>query len=179
MRTMTFVLAPVMWLSVATAAAQSTAGSTPPKSENTALAISLGSTIGLLGLASLQTTGTIPGTLVFAALFAGPSTGYWYGDSPEWHRGMIIRTIAVGASALGVSAFSRCSLFGPSNSGCDTGGFVVLAGAIVVLVSDVTDIVNVRGAVHDANKTRGPIVALLPTIGAGGRSAGVAVRVGF
>lgn len=71
-------------LAIAPLALQSQTSAPPsPKSENAAVAISVGSTAGLLGLAAIRPRGALPVALVFTGLFIGPSTGYWYADSPR------------------------------------------------------------------------------------------------
>jgi hypothetical protein len=181
MRTLTILARHALWLASSTAIAQSPAERTTParKSENTALAISLGATGGLLALSQVDTRGAMTGTLVFTALLAGPSTGYWYAGSPRWRKGMIVRGITTGVGGLGLMALGQCHLLGQGADTCDVGAYIVVAGMTVFLMTDVVDLFNVREAVREVNEKPGPRVALLPIIRAGGRSAGVAVRVGF
>ena len=143
-----------------------------PKSAGAAIAISVGSTAGLVALAATSPRGPLPVVLAVAAVLGGPSTGYWYAGSPRWKKGMIVRGITAGVVGAGLGAAASCGLMGPERPQCNVGGFIAIGGAVTMVVTDILDVVDLPGAVREANGVASR-VTLQPARG------GIAINVSF
>lgn len=173
------LLASSLLIPVRSGAQMSSSAGLYERSEGDALAFSLGATLIPIGIAAMNPKGVLPGVLLFSGLWAGPSTGYWYAGSSKWKKGFITRSIAFGVGGAGVAALTRnCGLFGNEKGECGMGFLLGLAASAVVVVSDIADLGDVKGAVREM-RGQAPRVALMPAIPLDGRSVGFAVRVAF
>jgi hypothetical protein len=104
------------------------------KSENTALMLSLGVTLGGIGLSWFGAEHNVDGLATFGsvAAFVGPTTGHIYADN-IWNTGLQWRlgSLGVGVGAI-VYAVSQCGLF---ENSCSDAAASRTDAALVVFVS--------------------------------------------
>lgn len=145
------------------------------KSENVALALSLGGTLASYGLFYLAVEREDDGnsdaypalamTASFGATFA-PGFGHWYAGK-FWTRGLGARLAASGVSLIALTwALSECPLFSDEEDcGDTTGAGVLMVGAIGLWVyGTVDDIVTAPGRVRDYNKRHATPIAITPIL---------------
>ena len=166
------------------------------KSEDTALWLSLGSTLlpvaaGAVMIAasdsegSLSTAGAI---LVSSGVYFGPAVGYWYGGASG--RGWMGTGIRVGTGL--VAGLAIVAICGDDNCGIwdDDGGatagasLVALAATGVILGSAIYDLAKVKSHVRKANEAKlrdsGASLSVLPVVSpANGGTAGLVAQVRF
>jgi hypothetical protein len=125
-------------------------------SENTALALSLGGTIGAYTLAAVSADKhgdnavTLQTVAAFGTFFA-PSLGHWYAHS-FLTRGLGVRAAGVGVAFAGaLLAFSECPLFADTH--CDPTGAdaLVVIGAGLYVAGTIDDIVTAPGKARAYN----------------------------
>ena len=170
------------------------------KSEDTALWLSLGSTLlplaagGVMIAASdaegsLSTAGAL---LVSSGIYFGPAVGYWYGGaSGRGWKGVGIRFGTGILAGLGVLAIcggndgENCDFFESGNEGSVAAASVVmLAGMGVIAFSAIYDLARVKSHVRKANEDKlrdsGASLSVLPVVSpANGGTAGLVAQVRF
>jgi len=169
------------------------------KSEDTALWLSLGSTLLPMGAGALMLAASDDGTalgtagalLMGSGLFFGPAVGYWYGGAAGrgW-KGVGIRFGTGFVASLGVLAIcggnggENCNFFDSKND--DTvaaASILMLAGLGVMAFSAVYDIAKVKSHVRKANdekRRQAAQVAVVPVVSpANGGTAGLVVSIRF
>jgi len=158
------------------------------KDPNTALALSLGGTVGSIALLSLGSNSdsgamTTAGSL---GLWLAPSFGHWYAGE-GWTKGLSLRVGGSAAAVVGVMwVFTSCvtavdSDGGGSDDSCGSGGWALAVGGTAAFVGGmVYDIATAPGAArrHNARaRERLQGVSVQPTFGS--HRAGVAVSGRF
>jgi len=152
-----------------------------PKSESTALALSIGGEVASLVLIAapafriggcsygpsnglrecddldaalpMVSVAGVVGTLV------APSLGHWYAGKP-FTRGLKTRLLGVGIAAAGALLFAdACLAEGCSRAAELPGQIVMAAGGVAYLVGTVDDLSSVRRAVRESNRRQ---LALTP-----------------
>jgi hypothetical protein len=169
------------------------------KSEDTALWLSLGSTLlplaagGVMIAASdaegsLSTAGAL---LVSSGLYFGPAVGYWYGGaSGRGWKGVGIRLgtgIAAGLAITLICGDNNCngSVFDDDDVRSATAAsLVALAATGVILGSAIYDLARVKSHVRKANEQKlrdsGASLSVLPVVSpANGGTAGLVAQVRF
>jgi len=167
------------------------------KSEDTALWLSLGSTLlplaagGVMIAASdaegsLSTAGAL---LVSTGLYFGPAVGYWYGGaSGRGWKGVGIRLgtgIAAGLAITLICGDSNCGAWSDYDDGAATAAsLVALAATGVILGSAIYDLARVKSHVRKANEEKlrdsGASLSVLPVVSpANGGTAGLVAQVKF
>ncbi len=152
-----------------------------PKSPSSALALSFSVTalsyvVGAVEVSRSDHRSKALVALAIAGILVGPSSGYIFGGSGAWKRGLIIRTLGAGALAGAAASSFSC---GFSGGGCDAQNVLGVAGLATIVISDIVDIAHVRRAVRAAN-ARANTVTVMPTW-RGGRHAGpgLEARIAF
>lgn len=153
-----------------------------PKSEPTAVALSLLGTVVpiALGAVSSDQEGSMSSLLLFYGVYFGPGTGYFYaGRSGRVLAGAGMR-LGIGLVAL-VAVVASCGddwLFGCDDSGAANAAAILGLGGMAA--SALYDIVSAGRAVREWNaRHEAPRVTLTPRIDPATRSRGLAVRVTF
>ena len=169
------------------------------KSEDTALWLSLGSTLLPMGAGALMlaasdedgTLGTVGALLTGSGLYFGPAVGYWYGGAAGrgW-KGVGIRFGTGLVASLGVLAIcggnggENCNFFDSKND--DTvaaASLLMLAGLGVMAFSAVYDIAKVKSHVREANdekRRHAAQIAVAPVVSpANGGTAGLVASIRF
>jgi hypothetical protein len=169
------------------------------KSEDTALWLSLGSTLLPMGAGALMLAASDDGTalgtagalLMGSGLYFGPAIGYWYGDaSGRGWKGVGIRFGTGLLTGLGVLAIcggnggENCDVFDSSDdASVAAASILMLAGIGVMAFSAVYDIAKVKSHVRKANdQKRGHAAQLsvVPVVSpANGGTAGLVASVRF
>jgi len=167
------------------------------KSEDTALWLSLGST--LLPLAaggvmiavsdaegSLNTAGAL---LVSTGLYFGPAVGYWYGGaSGRGWMGTGIRVgtgLAAGLAIVAICGDDNCGIWDDGDEGAvAAASLLALAATGVILGSAIYDLAKVKSHVRKANEDKlrdsGASLSVLPVVSpANGGTAGLVAQVKF
>jgi hypothetical protein len=131
-------------------------------SESTALALSVGGTIGswalVIGAAKIEgsdgDTASMLGTAGALGVMFGPSFGHWYAGKFAT-RGLGLRALGIATAFAGAMvAFSQCPLFAEDEEGgCDdTGGaMIALAGVGLFIAGTIDDIATAPGRVRKRN----------------------------
>jgi hypothetical protein len=159
-----------------------------PRSENTALALSIGGTLAgpalmVAGVVALDNSGAIdgdaggrlvvPGTLVFtgaAMTVLGPSFGHWYAGR-ALTPGMALRAGGLALAAAGaVGAIGNCEI-DDGNCGADPGRLAVYAGIATFVGGAVYDIATAPRRVRERNQR---VLAIVPTVSATGGGVSIA-----
>jgi len=150
-------------------------------SEGTALALSAGTTLGLVGLGAIDLHGSAnaqSSLLVFTGLYLGPAVGYWYAGSSRWKSGLVIRSVGLGIGAAGFALWSSSDLLGSNSVKGDSGALLMFAGAIVIAADAIHDCAKVASVVREENEARSR-VQVLPMIAPDGRHVGLGARITF
>lgn len=169
------------------------------KSDDTALWLSLGSTL-LLGAAgatmialddSEGTLGTAGALIASTGIYFGPAVGYWYGGaSGRGWKGVGIRFGTGLLTGLGVLAIcggnggENCSVFDSGDeASVAAASILMLAGLGVITFSAIYDIANVKSHVRRANEVKSgdsARLSVVPVVSpANGGTAGLYARVSF
>lgn len=166
------------------------------KSEDTALWLSLGSTllpvaVGATMIAlddSEGTLGTAGALIASSGLYFGPAVGYWYGGaSGRGWTGTGIRFgtgMVAGLAIVAICGSDNCDLFDDDDEGAMAGAsLVALAATGVILFSAIYDIAKVKSHVRRANEAKSGDSARLSVVPivspANGGTAGLYARVSF
>jgi hypothetical protein len=143
-----------------------------PKSETTALMLSLSGTVIPVGLAVAE---VFEPRWVITGIFVGPSLGYFYGGEPgRGLKGIAIRGGVATASVL-VGAELGLDIWG------DGGGWwVVLAGTAFVVGDAIYDVARVRSTVRKHNeKLQARSLGIVPTYPPDSDAPGLALQLTF
>lgn len=147
----------------------------PALSPNTAVALSIGSTVGgivlgsvALALAKYDDSGIlgVSGlTIMLAGLTFGPSAGQFY--TGHWGKGLLFSLGRTGFLALGT--VSGIAAAGSGNDGCGLLVVASLVGLVGLSIWDISD--SKRDASTHAAEAAKPSISLSPTIIPTGRGA--------
>ena len=136
---------------------------TEHKSVGTAMALSLGTTLGgvvLFSLGSAQSNdsggGQAIGMVGALAIAIGPTLGHAYAGA-TWNGGLGMRLAGTGMAFVGfMTAFMACPLFGPctaeQQSKADLGGVIAVGGGLLYGAGLVYEIASVPAAVREHNR---------------------------
>jgi hypothetical protein len=157
----------VVLVSVGTAAAEPTPDD--QLSEKTALALSIGGTLGSVALMDMaghvqndQASLTL-GTIGAIGAFVAPSAGGWYAHSDFLTRGLVLRSagLVAGAYAFELLRESRSS----SDASRDTAPLFLLGTAITLLSAGaIDDIARTPGKVHAYNRSHSLNMSVVPMV---------------
>ena len=159
------------------------------KSPSTALAWSLGLTLGGYGIVALATStshgndGAGSGLAVVGSLMAtvGPTAGHIYAGK-TWNTGLGMRLLGTGTALLGfVVAFSECPIFSDNcnQSGADVGIALAIGGVGLYVTGVVYEIATAGSAAREANAENHqsePTVGVVPMVTHDGGGVAVAGR---
>lgn len=166
------------------------------KSEDTALWLSLGSTLlpvaaGAVMIAasdddsSLNTVGAL---LASSGLYFGPAVGYWYGGASgrAW-KGVGIRLgtgIVAGLAITMICTSGNCDILDDDSGAMAGASLVALAATGVILGSAIYDLAKVKSHVRRANEAKlrdsGASLSVLPVVSpTNGGTAGLVAQVRF
>jgi hypothetical protein len=161
-----------------------------PKNPNVALGLSLGVTLGGLGLGLIgaenrylrEPLGIIGGW----AFFLGPTVGHTYAGQ-TWNTGLSIRLAGLGVAVLGVVvAVGSCPISFSGSSPCsqagvDIGAAIAIGGVITYLAGWAYEIATAPTAARDYNLNHGVVttVTIAPILGAVTIGPGLAVVGSF
>ena len=151
------------------------------RSPGTALALSLGGTLGSLALVSVASTteNDTLGMVGSLGFWLAPSFGHWYAGK-GWTKGLSWRLAGGGAATVGLMWFAVDCIPGCGNDDAHPGLLLAIGGGVAFFGGVVHDIATAPGAARAHNaRLEGRVhdLAVRPTFG-GGR-AGVALSGRF
>lgn len=137
--------------------------SEPPglKSEDSALALSIGVTAGSWGLVVLGKDNAVPGVIGAAGAYFGPSLAQLYAADRPHARGFMLRTAGIVGVLAGMHSAFACS------SECDsdwTSTSFYVAGGLAIAAGTIDDIMRQPALVRRHNR-RVRDLALVPALG--------------
>ena len=166
------------------------------KSEDTALWLSLGSTLlpvaaGAVMIAASDSEGSL-GTagaiLASSGIYFGPAVGYWYGGaSGRGWMGTGIRVgtgLVAGLAIVAICGDDNCDIWDDDGGATAGASLVALAATGVILGSAIYDLAKVKSHVRKANEAKlrdsGASLSVLPIVSpANGGTAGLVAQVRF
>jgi hypothetical protein len=166
------------------------------KSEDTALWLSLGSTLLPVAAGTVMivaaddesTLGMAGAIIASSGLYFGPAVGYWYGGaSGRGWKGVGIRLgtgIVAGLAITMICTGGNCDIFDDDSGAMAGASLVALAATGVILGSAIYDLAKVKSHVRRANEAKlresGASLSVLPIVSpANGGTAGLVAQVRF
>lgn len=148
-----------------------------PKSESTALALSLVGTLVPYGLIAWGSTGYsdyTPGLIGYLTLPVGPSLGYFYAEAAG--RGFA----GIGIRFVGLAAFLFGAFIAADEGDSALAGVLTIGGGLTVIGSTIFDLTNLNKAVRKRNlKAAGKSLNVAPVLAPRSKTVGLTLQLGF
>jgi hypothetical protein len=156
--------------------ATTTASANPeePKSQDAALALSLGITTLSWGVIAYDTRSPEIIGAAFVGTLVGPTTGHWYsGRIVTWGLGLrVLGTVAATAGLFEALAHDDCH---DACGGTPDGVILLPIGLLAYGIGTISDIVTARAAARDYNE-RHRNMSIVPLVQPGSAGVGVGGR---